>query len=232
MSNEILLVLGMIGLYMSVIIWYKLFGKSGLYCFVAIVTVIANIEVLLLVEAFGMEQTLGNVTFAAIFLATDMLSEFEGKVAADKAVKMGALAILLFTVFSQAWFLFTSSANDWARESFNMLFTNTPRIMISSLVVYVISQELDVFLYHFLWKKTEERSGDKDKFLWIRNNGSTLTSQLVNTVLYNLLAFWGLYDGKTLFSIIVAGYAIYVVTSLCDTPIIYIARKLKRAGKL
>lgn len=232
MSNEILLVLGMIGLYAMVIIWYKLFGRTGLYCFVGLVTVIANIEVLLLIDAFGLEQTLGNVAFAAIFLATDMLSEFEGKECAAKAVKMGAASLILFTLFSQIWLLFTPSQNDWASESFANLFANTPRVMIASLVVYVISQELDVFLYHLIWKTTEKFSGSKEKFLWVRNNGSTLTSQLVNTVLFNLLAFWGVYDGGTLLSIIVAGYAIYVVTSICDTPIMYLARSLKKSGKL
>ncbi len=222
----------MVVLYGAVLLWYKLFGKTGLYCFVALVTVTANIEVLLLVDAFGLEQTLGNVAFASVFLATDMLSEFEGKEVAAKAVKVGAASLVLFMVMSQGWLLFQPNANDWAKPGFDMLFANTPRVMIASLVVYVISQRLDVFLYHFYWKLTESRTGDKERFLWLRNNGSTLTSQLVNTILFNVFAFAGTYETGTLISIIGAGYLIYIVTSLCDTPVMYLARSLKKAGKL
>ena len=232
MNNELLLALSMVVMYAAVLLWYKLFGRSGLYCFVALVTVTANIEVLIVIDGFGLEQTLGNVAFASIFLATDMLSEFEGKEAAAKAVKVGAASLLLFMVMSQCWLLFTPSGSDWAKPSFDTLFANTPRVMIASLVVYVISQRLDVFLYHFYWKLTTGKTGDRERFLWLRNNGSTLTSQLVNTVLFNVLAFAGTYETGTLFSIIGAGYLIYIVTSLCDTPVMYLARSLKKAGKL
>ena len=53
----------------------------------------------------------------------------------------------------------------------------------------------------------------------------------MNTVLFNLLAFWGMYDMPTLMSIIVAGYVIYIVTSLLDTPVVYMARRMKEQGK-
>ena len=98
--------------------------------------------------------------------------------------------------------------------------------------MYAISQIFDVWLYHAWWKLTERKSGDKRRFLWLRNNGSTLVSQLVNTVLFNLIAFWGTYDTPTLVSIIAAGYVVYIVTSLLDTPAVYIARKMKENGKI
>lgn len=77
--NEILLVLSLLVIYGSVLLVYRLFGKSGLYCFTAIATITANIEVLILVDAFGMEQTLGNILFASTFLVTDIISEVDGK---------------------------------------------------------------------------------------------------------------------------------------------------------
>ncbi len=227
MNNETLLVLSIVVLYGLVLLWYKLFGKVGLYVYVGLITVVANIEVLILVDAFGMEQTLGNVLFASIFLATDILSEKEGKAAANRAVHIGCMTMLSFILISQSWLLYTPSANDWASESFHVLFTAAPRIMVASLVVYAISQKLDVWLYHAIWKATEKATLSRDRLLWVRNNGSTLTSQLVNTVLYNVLAFAGTYDVKTLISIIVAGYVIYIVTSICDTPALYIARRMK-----
>ena len=77
--NEILLVASLFVIYGCVLLAYRMFGKSGLYCFTAIATITANIEVLIMVKAFGMEQTLGNILFASTFLVTDIISEIEGK---------------------------------------------------------------------------------------------------------------------------------------------------------
>lgn len=84
---------------------------------------------------------------------------------------------------------------------------------------------MDVWLYHRWWKFTTERFGDKKKFLWLRNNGSTLISQLLNTILFNTFAFFGTYELKTLISIIISSYFIFVITSLADTPFIYLCRR-------
>ena len=75
MTNELLLLGSVVFIFSMAIISYRFFGKSGLYCVSAIATILANIEVLLLINAFGMEQTLGNVLFAVTFLITDILSE-------------------------------------------------------------------------------------------------------------------------------------------------------------
>lgn len=232
MQNELLLLLSFVVIYGGALLAYRLFGTHGLYAVNALATVVANIEVLLVINAFGMEQTLGNVLFAVTFLITDILSENEGKKAARNAVFVGILVSVLFLLISQSWLLYRLADSDWAGEAFRTLFSNTPRMLFASLSVYAISQIFDVWLYHAWWKLTAAKSGDKRKFLWLRNNGSTLVSQLVNTVLFNLIAFWGTYDMPTLVSIIAAGYVVYIVTSLLDTPAVYIARKMKENGKI
>ena len=68
MTNEFLLIGSVVFIYGMALLGYKLFGKTGLYCLSAIATILANIEVVLLIDAFGMEQTLGNVLFAVTFL--------------------------------------------------------------------------------------------------------------------------------------------------------------------
>ena len=233
MPNEILLIITVVLFYGGVLAFYRLFGLKGLYVWTAFATISANIEVLILVNAFGMEQTLGNVMFASSFLVTDIISENIGKKEANSAVNMGIAVLIAFVAVSQIWLLFTPSANDWAMESMKTIFSNTPRLMTASLVVYAISQRFDVWLYHKWWKITSEKSGNSKAFLWVRNNGSTLISQLVNAVLYNLAAFAGTYDAKTLINIIIATYVIYIFTSLLDTPAVYIARKIaqKRNAK-
>ncbi|WP_300713165.1 queuosine precursor transporter [uncultured Acetatifactor sp.] len=226
MTNELLLIGSVILIFSMALLSYRFFGKAGLYCLSAVATILANIEVLLLIRAFGMEQTLGNVLFAVTFLITDILSECEGKKAANKAVWIGMASSLFFLLLSQSWLLYVPSEGDWAMESFRKIFSSTPRMLLSSFLVYAISQLFDVWLYHKWWAFTEKKTGDKRRFLWLRNNGSTLVSQILNTLLFTLFAFYGTYDMGTILSIFVSSYVIFIFTSLLDTPVLYLARKV------
>ena len=114
MRNELLLIVTLLVLYGSVLLWFFLFGTSGLMAFTVFATIAANIEVLILVQAFGMEMTLGNILFATTFLVTDILSEIAGKKQAKQAVWIGIAANVLFVLVSQSWLMYVPSVNDWA----------------------------------------------------------------------------------------------------------------------
>lgn len=232
MRNEIILLCSLVCIYSAVVLFYKFFGRTGLYMWTVIATISANIEVLILVDAFGMEQTLGNVLFASTFLVTDILSETEGKKYANKAVRMGIVVSIAFILISQSWFLYEPNGNDWATPAIRSVFSNTPRLMLVSIAVYGIVQVFDVFAYHTIWKHTTKLFGDAKKGLWIRNNGSTLVSQLMNTVLFTFGAFAGVHSLPTLINICVSSYVIYIVTSLLDTPAVYAARRLKNQNRI
>ena len=231
MMNEILLIGSLIFIYGMALLGYKLFGKTGLYCISAAATILANIEVLIMIKAFGAEQTLGNVLFAVTFLITDILSECEGKKAADKAVYPSFFASIFFLVLSQSWLHYVPSESDWASPAIRTIFSNTPRMIIASLAVYGISQLFDVWLYHKIWDMTSKKSGNRRSFLWLRNNGSTLVSQLINTFLFTLFAFYGTYGLSQIISIFISSYVIYIFTSLLDTPVVYLARRVSDKRK-
>ena len=137
----------------------------------------------------------------------------------------------------QSWLLYTPNQNDFVMPSMKTIFSNTPRLMLVGILVYVIVQLFDVWLYHKWWDFTNRKWGDARRFLWLRNNGSTLVSQALNTILFNVGAFWGIYSAKTIVSIALSSYVIFLVTSLADTPFVYLARYLKdkniffRAGR-
>ncbi len=230
MINEILLLASVLVTFGAVLLAYRLFGRGGLYATVAIATVLANIEVLLLVDAFGMKQTLGNVLFASTYLATDILNENEGRKSANRAVWIGIFASVMMLAVTGSWFLYELSPEDWAGEPIRALFSTTPRLLLGSFVGYAVSQGLDVLLYRGIWKMTTRRSGDPDRFLWLRNNAATLISQAVNILLFTVIAFAGRYDGGTVLSLILSGYVVYIFTSLLDTPFVYISRVMKRRG--
>lgn len=111
------------------------------------------------------------------------------------------------------------------------VFSNTPRLMITSMLVYAVVQRFDVWAYHKWWNFTEKRFGNREKYLWVRNNGSTLLSQFLNDLLFTFGAFWGIHDMKTLMSIVFSSYVIFIVTSLADTPYVYIARRIHNHRK-
>ena len=226
--NELLLVLSLLISFGATVLFLKLFGKGGLFAWIGICAVFANVEVLILVHAFGMDQTLGNTLFASSFLATDILSELYGKKDANKGVLVGIITTVLFILLSTMWINYVPAEGDWAMPFVKQLFANTPRVLIASLIAYAVSEAFDVWLYHKWWTFTEKRFGNKDKYLWFRNNFSTLFSQLVNIVIFNFGAFLGIYSLSQLFSITIACYVIYIVTSLLDTPFIYLAKKCRQ----
>ena len=167
--------------------------------------------------------------FASTYLITDILSENESKKDASKAVYIGIFTSIAMLVLTQLWMLFTPAASDFVMPSIKQIFSTTPRLMLASILGYAVSQRFDVWLYHAWWKLTA-RGGDSRRMLWLRNNGSTLVSQLINTILFTTVAFLGRYDTATFISIMVSSYVIYIFTSMLDTPIIYIARIMKEKG--
>ncbi len=203
---------------------YRLFGKTGLYIFTAFAVILANIEAMKVVTMFGMSLTLGNALYASTFLATDILSENHGKKDANKAVNIGLFVAILWTVATALMLKFVPGAEDFISPSMNELFSMVPRISLASIFTYSVVQRLDVFFYHIIWEKT----GHSKKFLWLRNNGSTLLSQLLDSTIFTLIAFWGVFDGALLVELIISTYILKVIIALCDTPFLYLARRLKK----
>lgn len=221
--NNLIFIVSVLFYLGSVLLLYKLFGKTGLYIFTVFSTILANIQVCKCVDLFGFSTTAGNVLYAATFLVTDILSERYGKKAAGRAVKYGLCVTLLWIVGTQLTLAIVPNANDYVSDSLNVVFGLVPRIAFASLVGYVCSQSIDVFLYHYIWKKTGENSTK----LWVRNNFSTLISQAVDTIVFTTLAFLGTYPTGVFMSILLTTYLFKAVVALFDTPFIYLARKIK-----
>ena len=106
MRNEILLMMSLALIFGSTLVAYRIFGKTGLYIMTAISTIVSNIECLILIDAFAIEQTLGNVFFASTFLITDILSENHSEKDANKAVFIGVFTNIFFILISQSWLLY------------------------------------------------------------------------------------------------------------------------------
>ena len=217
MTNEILFILMSLITLAFVLAAFKL-GRIWLIALIAVMAVMMNIFVIKGMYLFGLAVTGGNVLYASIFLATDLLSEHYGKKQARQAVMIGFFASLFFLVASQLILKFQPADYDFAQGAFETLFTLTPRIVMASMVAYLISQNLDV------WTFTKIKKLTGGKHLWLRNNASTWTSQLVDSIIFTIIAFAGIYP---LLEMILFTYIIKIIVAAFDTPFIYLSKFLK-----
>lgn len=222
MSNELLWFLFIILQFGLLVGTYKLFGLTGLYVWIGFAIVAANIQVIKMVDLFGINATLGNIMYGSIFLATDLINEKYGRKKAQKAVYIGFVMMVSFTMITQVALAFTPNSADFANESLLTIFSLLPRITAGSLIAYIISQTLDVFLFDKI--KTRFAS---PKQLWIRNNGSTLLSQAIDTAIFTTIAFLGVLPISVVLEIFWFSYVIKIMTSLVDTPFVYWMRSIK-----
>ncbi len=161
----------------------------------------------------------GVIVYASTFLITDIIGEIYGKEYSKKAVITGffaniiaVIAILIAINWTPAPFLSNEFLN-----SFNKILGFAPRIVLASMIAYLISQTHDVYAFHFWKRKT------KGKHLWLRNNASTIVSQAIDTAVFITIAFYGLVANEVLLSMIFGQYVLKVFIALFDTPFIYIA---------
>jgi len=225
--NELLWFAMMLANFLFILLFYKLFGKTGLFIWIPIAAIVANIQVLKLVDLFGINATLGNIVYATSFLVTDILSENYGKKSANKAVLVGFVSLIASMALFQAALWFQPSADDWAQESLKNIFGLMPRIVLASLLAFGLSQFHDVWAYNFWKKKWPSR-----RFIWIRNNASTMVSQLIDSAVFTVAAFAGQLPADVLFQIFLSTYILKWIVALMDTPFIYIAAWMHRTGRV
>lgn len=217
--NELIFFASIAISYCLALLFYKLLGKVGLFIWVAIIAVIANIEVIKCVDIFGLAVTLGNSLYCSISLATDILNEKYGAQQARKSVWIGFLSLITFVILTQISLLFIPNEVDFASSALYTIFSTTPRICFASLSCFVMCNILDTYVFSWLKKK--------NNFLWVRVNISTIISQFIDSMLFSLIAFTGLMSINDVLTLGITTYIIKVVITMCDTPFIYWARNIK-----
>ncbi|MTD29749.1 queuosine precursor transporter [Planomicrobium sp. YIM 101495] len=221
MFNEILGLIFILFNFAMLLTMYKLFGKTGLFAWVAIASIIANIQVTKTIEVIGLTATLGNSLYASTFLATDILNEKYGKKQAQKAVWLGFSSLLVLVLTMQFGVKFIPGESDFAQGSLETLFGLVPQIAIASMIAYLTSQHLDVIIFSFI-----KKIFPSDRQFWIRNNGSAVLSQLLDTLIFTGIAFYGVYSLDIWFQIFISTYVLKVIISFMDTPFGYLAKRI------
>jgi uncharacterized integral membrane protein (TIGR00697 family) len=215
---------------------FRFWGKRGILAYIVLSVIAANLQVnkgvLFNFGFFNLEATLGNVMFAGIFLATDLLNEKFGYGEAKKAVYISIFANLSFVLIMFVSTLFEgmdySSNFNEALDLFFSINGGTLKAVLVGNAVYFISQSLDVYVYAKIRKWNSST-----KTLWLRNNGSTFISQLVDTLLVNFgFALVGIFPMEIVGSVIVTTLVVKYIAALIDTPFLYLMNFINRKESL
>jgi len=200
-------------------------GSFKLYIFLAGLFVTALITCNLIANKFvtvdlGFTQLVlsaGVLPYPITFLITDILSEIYGKKKTNQVVYVGFAASLFVLGMLYLGSVFPAiPASPVSEDQYSAVFQNSWRVILASMVAYLTAQLIDIRLFHF-WKRL---TGGKK--LWLRNNASTIVSQLVDTTLVVLVLFAGTMPIGDMAELVKDGWIFKVISALLDTVLIYI----------
>ncbi len=192
----------------------KRYGVELPIAFVASLVVMANIFANKIVVVGPVTVPASVIVFSMTFFITDIISEKWGKSQARKAVWAGFFAnlVLVISVYIVLAWEPASYALE-VSEMFSKVLALTPRIVIAGILAYIVSQNHDVWAFHFWKKKT------KGKHLWLRNNASTIVSQLIDSVIFITIAFYGVFP---VWPLILGQWVVKMLIAVIDTPFMYV----------
>lgn len=219
MNNFIISIIYLLFSFSFTLFCYKKFGKYGLFIWMMLSVIICNIQTVKLSEICGFVTSLGNISYGAVFLTSDILSENYGKDECMKAIWFSFMGMLVFTILMSLFLLYIPSSSDTSQQAFMTIFSYLPRITIASMISYLVSQMLDTHLYQFFKCKFNK--------IWISNNASTLISQLVDTILFTMISFLGVLSFFELVELMLTMLLFKWIIAIIDTPFMMLASKMK-----
>ena len=172
---------------------------------------------------FGLHISVGVLCFPFVFLTTDVIGEVYGRKIAKYFVLAGFISVVLFIVSSiiamaAPW----ASEGAWVKGAYNQVFEISLRISIASVVAFIVGEYQDVIMFFFV----RDRLGSS-KF-WLRSTLSNIWSQLLDSVLFMVIAFYGIYSDHELVILILTWWLFKVLAGLFYTPLSYLGIRLLR----
>ncbi|PIR74027.1 MAG: transporter [Candidatus Magasanikbacteria bacterium CG10_big_fil_rev_8_21_14_0_10_47_10] len=178
---------------------------------------------------FGVSVSVGIFSYPITFMITDAIAEVYGA----KKTRQLVWAALIAQIFILALTLISiglpASPRYELNDEYGKVFSNGARIVFASLVAFVVSQTHDIWAFEFWKQKT------KGKFLWLRNNASTIVSQGIDSLIFLFLAFYKISDKFTagfIMHLFFSYWLFKIAFAVLDTPFVYgLVKWLKTPGK-
>jgi len=198
------------------------FGPLVLTVVASICAVTMNIAVMKELTLFGLTVTGGNVLYSAIFFSTDVMHEHYGPQKARQLVWIGFASSFFFMLMTQAIVLYAPNSFDASQPHLEFLFgfDRYGRILLASMASFLMVQHLDVYLYGWIKRATQGRH------LWLRNNGSTCISQLLDSIFFTVAGLYGnfIHTFEEVVQVILFTYIVKLFVAALDTPFIYLSK--------
>jgi hypothetical protein len=218
MTNIIIGIIYLIISFSVTCLFYKYFGKYGLYIWLCVSVILANIQTIKISEIFGIVTSLGNISYGSIFLTTDILCEKYG----DKATKTGTvisfIIMIIFSLLMYLFLLYEPALIDNSQDAFIQIFKVIPRIMIASILAYYVSQRIDSKIYLYLKNKYNN--------VIISNNVSTIISQMFDTLIFTSIGFMFTYSFSYILELMISMIIFKVIIGILDTPFMLLVMKI------
>lgn len=216
--NNLLLVVEMLFCFSALLLAKKFFGKTGVFVWIAMAAVLANIVQGKNAELLFLYAGIGHVLFSSTFLATDILNECYSQEDAKKGVWVGLFANVAYLIAMIIAMAYKASPIDTIDPHMKVMFGLNIRITLASMFWFLVSNFGDVWLYAKLKKITGEKK------MWLRNNVSTIIFNCAENFGFAFFAFAGVFTVSQILSIAVASSLVELIVGVCDTPFLYLAK--------
>lgn len=182
------------------------------------------------IAEFGIFQaSVGILLFPILFLVTDIIEEVHGKKKAQEFVLIGFITLIIVLIVTVIAVILPFAERSLVKEGYTKIFSTTIRIFIASITAFLIAQLHDVWAFNFWKKKT------KGKYLWLRNNLSTIVSQFLDTTIFMFIAFYNIspqFNVEYVFTLIIPYWLVKVLFAVFDTPFCYLGVKWLSKSKI
>jgi queuosine precursor transporter len=169
-----------------------------------------------IIPLWGIFFSATAITFPITFLVTDIISEVWGEKKAHQVVWIGFFTVIIAYILVFIAIKLPAAPIWQGQEAYAQTLGLVGRIVFGGLIAYIISQHHDVWAFHFWKRKTN------NKYLWFRNNASTVMSQLINTIIFVSIVFYGVLPNSALIPTMVGHFLIKVIFAIADTPFVYL----------
>lgn len=184
--------------------------------------ILANLLGSKITTILGIRVSVGIFFIPILFLVTDIITEVHGKSRAKNFFYI-SVSVLLFALIMMYVCIIMPAHEQWLNQKeYEIIFKGSLRMTIASLIAFILSQYHDIWAFHFWKEKT------KGKFLWLRNNASTIVSQFIDTSIFMYIAFYHLtpkFTSSFIFSLIIPYWIFKIIFALLDTPLCYLGVK-------
>ncbi len=219
MLNELFFILHSLLISIFAIIALKI-SKEALISFLCAQAILSNLFVSKQIILFGLCATCSDAFSVGSSLSLNLLQEYFGGQIAQKTIWISFFCLIFYLLMTQIHLIYIPSEFDITQKYFYEIFQSAPRIIIASLIAYLISQQIDLRLYAIFKKRFE------GKYFILRNYGSLLISQFADTLIFTILGLYSIV--KYPLEIFIISYSVKVFTIILSAPIVGILKKFTR----